>query len=145
MAKKAPAERKTATRRAEQGRDGKTLGQRLREAMAAHVPPLTESLLLDLCNQIAKDAVSQQLVNQILNNKNSRSAVTPILAEACGVRAVWLQFGFGPMRNAAPGGRGHMTARDHADKAFMEAFRELRSAIAMETSSARPRPRRASC
>ena len=110
------------------GGDGKTLGERLRIAMREHQPPMTESDLVTACKGYeahGKSLVSQQLVNQILKGQNSRSAITPLLAEALGVRAVWLQFGITPMRSMAPNGRGDMTHRDRADKAFMEAFREL--------------------
>lgn len=95
--------------------------------MESASPRLIESTLIAQCKVIAggADVVSQQLVNQILNGKNSRSAVVPILAEACGVRATWLQFGFGLMREASPNGRGAMSHRDRADRAFMQAFREL--------------------
>lgn len=93
--------------------------------MADHSPALTEATLLSACNKIVDGEVSQQLVNQILRNQNSRSAIVPILAEACGVRAVWLQFGLGAMRGESPNGRGQMSHKDRADKAFMEAFREL--------------------
>lgn len=110
------------------GNDGKTLGERLRTAMLEHQPPMTESDLVAACDDYkagGKNLVSQQLVNQILKGLNSRSAITPLLAEALGVRAVWLQFGISPMRAMSPNGRGEMSHRDRADKAFMEAFREL--------------------
>lgn len=110
------------------GVDGKTLGERLRVAMDQHQPPMTESDVVAACDVYktgSRNLVSQQLVNQILKDKNSRSAITPLLAEALGVRAIWLQFGIGPMRACAPNGRGDMSHRDRADKAFMEAFREL--------------------
>lgn len=125
-----PATRKTAARTAKPvGLDGKTLGHRLREAMLSCSPAMTETDLVLACKQW-KDAegrqlVSQQLVNQILKDKNSRSAITPLLAEALDVRAIWLQFGINPMRATAPNSRGKMSHKDRADKAFMEAFREL--------------------
>lgn len=98
--------------------------------MDAHVPPMNESDLLQACNTLeglpaGEKLVSQQLVNQILTNKISRSVITPILAEVLGVRAVWLQLGLGAMRPTAPNGRGPMNYRDTADKIFMEALREL--------------------
>lgn len=111
------------------GTDGRTLGQRVRFAMAKHVPPMSESDLVTACADWKDDGgralVSQQLVNQILKDKNSRSAITPLLAEALGVRAIWLQFGIEPMLHEAPNGRGPMTHQDRADRAFMQAFREL--------------------
>jgi len=111
------------------GPDGRTLGQRLRFAMAKRAPPMSERDLVSACADWKDDSgrqlVSQQLVNQILKDKNSRSAIAPLLAEALGVRAIWLQFGIEPMLHEAPNGRGAMSHRDRADKAFMEAFREL--------------------
>ncbi len=117
----------------EPGYDGKTLGERLRVAMGAQAPIMRETDLLAACREVTRiggqdldpPLVSQQLLNLILRNEVGRSAVTPIVAEVCGVRAVWLQFGIGPMRDEAPNGRGAMNHSDRADKAFMEAFREL--------------------
>jgi len=111
------------------GTDKRTLGQRVRFAMAKHTPPMSESDLVTACSDWkdvgGRALVSQQLVNQILKDKNSRSAITPLLAEALGVRAIWLQFGIDPMFHEAPNGRGPMTHQDRADRAFMQAFREL--------------------
>ena len=122
----------TATRVARAvGPDGRTLGQRLRQAMRHHSPPVSESELIASCAEWkdgdGRPLVSQQLVNQILQDRNSRSAITPLLAEALGVRATWLQFGIGPMTDAIHGvnGRGQMSHQDRADRAFMHEFREL--------------------
>jgi hypothetical protein len=119
------SDQKTArrARQAQKGADGLTLGERVRQAMNNYEPPMTESVLLEQCGGIVKDRLSQQLLNQILTNKNSRSAAVPIIAEALGVRAVWLQFGIGPPRDKGPNGRGAMSHQDRADRAFMQAFR----------------------
>lgn len=111
------------------GDDERTLGQRVRLAMERHRPPLSESDLVAACSdwkdKSGRALVSQQLVNQILKDKNSRSAITPLLAEALGVRATWLQFGIGDVSEKPSSGRGPMSHQDRADRAFMQAFREL--------------------
>ena len=87
------------------GPDGRTLGERVRIAMAESDPPMTEAELLAECTRIvrahttkAKPLVSQQLLNAIIRDTVTQSAYTPIIAEALRVRPVWLAFGIGPMR-----------------------------------------------
>ena len=89
------------------GPDGKTANARLSEALKSH--PIfegSEAALVRACNRIAgraddeKDYVSQQQVNNFLNDIDSlgRSRYVAVLAEALGVRALWLQDGIGPRR-----------------------------------------------
>lgn len=88
------------------GADGKTLSQRLEIAMAYKSGrtgfTYTEKQLIIDANRVMgcpEDApqISQQSVNNIIRGIVARSNFTPYLAEACGVRTLWLSHGITPM------------------------------------------------
>lgn len=102
--KKAPSSERVA----KPGADGRTLGQRFREAMAyksgvMHSEYREIDLVADVNRLVgaSKDspAVSQQVINAILQNKVTRSWVTTFVATACGVNPTWLASGMGSMLN----------------------------------------------
>lgn len=91
------------------GMDGKTLGQRVGEAMAYQTGRRgtgTEYTQKDLLEDVNKMAVmdnesgpllSQAMASAIMRGKVTRSAFTPYIAKACNVDAVWLAHGVGQM------------------------------------------------
>lgn len=89
------------------GPDGKTANERLREAIAAKGVEYTEADLVRACNRIYGRSetdppyVSQQVINGLLNDAAdaARSSFLLGLAEALGVRALWMQQGIGPMKD----------------------------------------------
>lgn len=109
-------------RKIRQGADGRTANDRFREAFNAWISekrPRTQMDLVRACNVIAgrppdaeKDYVSQQIIDQIKRDEldASRSAFLDVLAEALGVRAVWLRLGVGPK---------------HPERAVLDQVREL--------------------
>lgn len=101
-----PQGKRSKERRAKVGRDGKTLGARLREAMAHEAGRrgaeyLPVDLLSDL-NRLAgrsKDdpLITQQMLSAILTDKVTKTTITPYLAAACHVNPFWLGDGNGKM------------------------------------------------
>lgn len=98
---------KTAKRReAVPGVDGKTLGQRVAEAMAyesgrRRTEYRQADLLADV-NHLAgareeNPVMTQQMLSAIMVGKVSRSSLTPLIAAACHVNAVWLGDGAAKM------------------------------------------------
>lgn len=51
-------------------------------------------------DDLRSNSLTQQMINQILNNKASRSYFVPIIAAALRVSAVWLAFGIGDAGSA---------------------------------------------
>lgn len=104
LKRKQQLKEKAPPRKAKPGQDGKTLGQRLSEAMAyesgrrgSEYRPVD---LLDDVNNLAgtpKDqpALSQQMLSAILRGTVSRSSLTPLMAAACHVNPLWLGSGIG--------------------------------------------------
>jgi len=101
-----PQKPRAQERQAKPGPDGKTLGQRLREAMAYESGRrgreyLAVDLLADI-NQLAHKSkddplITQQMLSAILTGKVSQTSKTPFLAAACHVNALWLGEGVGRM------------------------------------------------
>lgn len=96
----------SAARVAIPGPDGKTLGQRVTEAMAYRSGTLQRSYrqadLMEDINRIAgipedQAQKTQQLLSAIMNSKVSKSSITTYIAAACGVNPVWLASGIGRM------------------------------------------------
>lgn len=95
-----------AQARAPIGPDGKTVGQRLAEAMRAmRGPDYRETdLFLEVNERVGASAdnplISQQMINAVRNDKidNTRSFIVGSLAEVLGIRPIWLQWGAGSMR-----------------------------------------------
>jgi len=89
------------------GPDGKTLGQRVNEAMAyksgsLRTPYLQSDLIRDVARimQISNaEATSklQQRISAIMNNKVSESHLAGAIAASCGVNHLWLAYGAGKM------------------------------------------------
>jgi hypothetical protein len=89
------------------GPDGKTLGQRVNEAMAFEAGRRRASYaqkdLIEDVNRLvvvegeAEVLFSQAMASAIMNNKVTRSSFTPYIAKACHVDAVWLARGTGQM------------------------------------------------
>jgi len=102
-------------------KDEKTIGGRCWTAMS---DTMSEKDLLNACGKIGGPKISQQILNQILNDQRKASKYTPIIAAALNVHPLWLAYGIGPMREEK-GSRGPMSSQDHNDLAFMQAFREL--------------------
>lgn len=91
-------------RKALPGPDGKTLGQRVSEAMAYKSGRLGhEYRAADLLRDVAKlsppgdTILTQQMLSAILRNTVTQTSKTPFIAMACGVNAVWLSHGIGKM------------------------------------------------
>jgi len=91
-------------RKALPGVDGKTLGQRVSEAMAYKSGRLgQEYRAADLLRDVAKlsppgdTILTQQMLSAILRNTVTQTSKTPFIAMACGVNAVWLSHGVGKM------------------------------------------------
>jgi hypothetical protein len=93
-------------RKAIPGNDGKTLGQRLSEAMAYESgrrrAEYKQTDLLKDVNRLAgspddKPAMTQQMLSAITVGKVSRSSLTPLMATACHVNPLWLGDGVGKM------------------------------------------------
>lgn len=86
------------------GADGKTIAERLKEAMQDKGSEYRETDLRRDCNRIAgrsaegPDFVTQQSLNRLLKGPDSTTKYDSIIAEALGVRAAWLQFGLLPKR-----------------------------------------------
>lgn len=88
------------------GADGKTLAQRLEIAMAykhgqTGAPYSEKDLIID-SNRAAGHSmdnplISQQIIHAILKGRVARSNFTPFMADALGVRPVWLSGGLGEM------------------------------------------------
>lgn len=88
------------------GADGRTANDRFREAYQKWNADQSKTQfdLVRLCNQIAgkpadaeKPYVSQPVIDQLLHDRTNaaRSMFLDVLAEALGVRAVWLRLGVG--------------------------------------------------
>lgn len=107
QSKRAPKAEVSSKRVASPGPDGKTLGQRVSEAMAyksgrigmAYTPG-------DLLRDVARimqvphpetDQRLQQRLSAVTTNKVSESAVSPAIAHATGVNTLWLCYGWGKM------------------------------------------------
>jgi hypothetical protein len=91
-------------RKALPGVDGKTLGQRVQEAMAYKSGRLgQEYRAADLLREVAKlsppgdTILTQQMLSAILRNTVTQTSKTPFIAMACGVNAVWMSHGIGKM------------------------------------------------
>jgi hypothetical protein len=91
-------------RKALPGPDGKTLGQRVSEAMAYKSGRLGQDYrAADLLRDVAKlsppgdTILTQQMLSAILRNTVTQTSKTPFIAMACGVSAVWLSNGIGKM------------------------------------------------
>lgn len=91
-------------RKALPGVDGKTLGQRVSEAMAYKSGRLgQEYRAADLLRDVAKlsppgdTILTQQMLSAILRNTVTQTSKTPFIAMACGVNAVWMSHGIGKM------------------------------------------------
>lgn len=93
-------------RRALPGPDGKTLGQRVSEAMAYKSGRIGREYrpvdLLEDVNRLAysppaEPFLSQQMLSAILTNKVTKTSKTPFIAMACGVNPGWLVQGVGKM------------------------------------------------
>jgi hypothetical protein len=101
-----PAKLPKEKREALPGLDGKTLGQRVSEAMAYKSGRLgyeyrPVDLLADV-NRLAHATpndpfLSQQMLSAILTNKVTKTSKTPFIAMACGVSIGWLVQGVGKM------------------------------------------------
>lgn len=91
----------TKKRKAKPGADGRTIGERAWWAMGRKGLSYKEAQLVADCQRIAgtdsggKPRILQQNVNQILSDAGDSSKYAVIVAEALGVRGVWLQFGIG--------------------------------------------------
>lgn len=89
------------------GPDGKTLAQRVSEAMAyesgRRSAQYTQKDLVADVNRMAQvdnesaPVLSQAMASAIMRGKVTRSAFTLYIAKACHVDAVWLAHGSGPM------------------------------------------------
>ena len=104
----------TTTMRLRAQHDRLTVAQRLELAMASHTPTLDREALLARCEAICRELdphaaslVSAGFIDRVLRGEIEESALFSILAEACGVRAVWLSWGIGPMHDETTGGPGH--------------------------------------
>jgi len=105
--KTAPQAKPSSQRVAIPGPDGKTLGQRVAEAMAYEtgrrgVSYEQKDLVDDVNRLVAMEGdggqfLSQQQASAIMRNKVSRSTFTPYIAKACHVDGVWLARGAGSM------------------------------------------------
>lgn len=91
-------------RKALPGPDGKTLGQRVSEAMAYKSGRIgREYRAADLLRDVAKlsppgdTILTQQMLSAILRNTVTQTSKAPFIAMACGVNAVWLAYGIGKM------------------------------------------------
>lgn len=93
-------------RRALPGPDGKTLGQRVSEAMAYKSGRIGREYrpvdLLEDVNRLAysppaEPFLSQQMLSAILTNKVTKTSKAPFIAMACGVNPGWLVQGVGKM------------------------------------------------
>lgn len=91
-------------RKALPGPDGKTLGQRVSEAMAYKSGRIgQEYRAADLLRDVAKlsppgdTILTQQMLSAILRNTVTQTSKTPFIAMACGINAVWLSHGVGKM------------------------------------------------
>lgn len=101
-----PGSVKTPKRVAKQGPDGKTLGQRVLEAMAYKSGRIgQEYRQVDLLRDANFHAgagmndpvISQQMLSAIIVGGASQSSMTVYLAQACGVNPVWMSRGVGKM------------------------------------------------
>lgn len=86
------------------GVDGKTLGQRVAEAMAYEAGRRgIEYRQVDLLEDVNRlygsppddPEIDQQLLSAILRNQVSKSSITPMIARACHVNSIWLARGIG--------------------------------------------------
>lgn len=112
LPKPAHAPKKSAKRVAKPGPDGKTLGQRLAEAMAHESGRrgrvYTQKELMEDVNREAgvQDGdppfLSQQNLSAIVRGTVSRSSFIPFIAKACHVSAPWLLRGTGSMLTKTP-------------------------------------------
>jgi hypothetical protein len=84
------------------GIDGKTVPQRIREAMIYHAGAMRmreyrqADLVRDVNEIYRAEILSQQNMSAIMNS-SSYSNFIPLIAKACGVSAVWLAYGVGDM------------------------------------------------
>lgn len=103
--KRAP--KPSSVRAAVPGPDGKTLGQRVNEAMAYKSGiQKAQYLPSDLKRDVARimqipqadiDAKLQQRLSAITTGKVSESPISAAIAAACGVNPLWLCYGWGKM------------------------------------------------
>jgi hypothetical protein len=91
-------------RKALPGPDGKTLGQRVSEAIAwksgrMGIEYRAADLLRDVNRMGSTDApiLTQQMLSAILRNQVTQTSKTPVIAKVCGVNTVWLAQGIGKM------------------------------------------------
>lgn len=108
LPKKKPAEKPQRIRKAQRGADGRTVGERLAEAMRSHDPPYDsetgQTRLAEECQRIWASGwgkkstvkIKQQNINELLHNKQHSSRYISVLAYVLNVRCLWLQFGIGP-------------------------------------------------
>lgn len=104
--KPAPTPARSNRRQAIPGPDGKTLGQRVNEAMAHEAGRRgaayeQKDLIADV-NQLVRvegeeALLSQAMASAIMRGKVTRSTFTPFIAKACHVDVVWLARGVGQM------------------------------------------------
>lgn len=101
-----PVSPRTPRRKAVPGPDGKTLGQRLREAMAHESGRRgREYLPVDLLTDISRLAgrskdnplITQQMLSAILRDTVTKTTAAAFLAHACHVNPLWLGEGVGKM------------------------------------------------
>lgn len=101
-----PAPASAKRRKAVPGADGKTLGQRVNEAMAHEAGrrgrEYRQSDVLSDVNHLAgrwsdNPLVTQQMLSAIMLGTVSRSSVTAFIAAACHVNPLWLGQGVGKM------------------------------------------------
>jgi hypothetical protein len=102
--KTAPATARSNRRVALPGQDGKTLGQRVHEAMAYESGrrgyEYRQSDLVDDVRRLSGadgSATLQQSISAITRNTVSKSTLTPFIASACHVDGIWLASGLGSM------------------------------------------------
>lgn len=86
------------------GPDGRKLGDRVLEAMAYKTGRLGETYRpADLLRDVARISppgetiLSQQMLSAILRNTVTKTSKTPLIAQACGVNAIWMAHGIGKM------------------------------------------------
>lgn len=101
-----PRKKKTDPAKFLRGADGRTANDRFREVYSAWSTPggKTQKELQRACNLIVgrtldteKPYVSQPLIDQIIHDRIdfAKSRFLDVLAEALGVRSVWLRLGYG--------------------------------------------------
>ena len=92
------------------GPDGKTANQRLRDVLASHATIRTQAVLLEECRRIAQGvpgvAPGQTSITNYINDRDNlqKGSYAGIIADALGIRTVWLQYGIGLPTTVRAGG-----------------------------------------